>query len=134
MQRAGGFRPPAYTYPDAGLAGFGAHKPLDRLIGSAATWHNALTALRDANEIYVIGWSASPYGNFARFHFASVLAIRDKPLNRVVVVDPKVHQQFQNYRAIFREVEPIAKKVEELKQLDWQRLFAGRSDERRCGE
>jgi len=87
--------------PRPGLAGLGPHKPLHELAGSAVVWTNAFKALKEADEIYVIGWSASPYDMMARFHFASVLGLREKPLDRVVVVDPNVHKQIDNYRTIF---------------------------------
>ena len=116
-----GVDPPAYTYPESGLAGLGAQKPLDRLIGSAQTWHNALAALRQAEEIYVIGWSASPYDMMARFHFASVRELPEARPARVVVVDPNVGKQIANYKAIFKDLEPIEQCAE---RVDWDSLLA----------
>jgi hypothetical protein len=117
-----GVDPPAYTYPESGLAGLGAHKPLDRLIGSAPTWHKALAALQQSEEICVIGWSASPYDTMARFHFASVLNLPETRPRRVVIVDPKVCEQIKSYRSIFGDVEPIGQCAE---RVDWDSLLGG---------
>jgi len=106
--------------PWPGLAGLGLHKPLHRVIGSCVVWRKALHALREADDIYVIGWSASPYDTMARFHFASVLNLPETRPRRVVVVDPKVCEQIKNYRAIFGNVEPIAQRAE---RVDWDSLL-----------
>lgn len=108
------------TAPWPGLGGLGVHKPLHRLIGSGLVWVNALTELKEADEIYVIGWSASPYDTMARFHFASVLALRESQPSRVVVVDPNVCKQIANYKAIFKDVEPIGQCAE---RVDWDSLL-----------
>lgn len=104
--------------PRPGLAGLGAHKPLHRLVGSGVVWANAFRALEGADEIYVIGWSASPYDMMARFHFASLLlGTREKAPRRIVVIDPNVGRQYGNYAAIFGDkLETIAKGVEDV---DW---------------
>jgi hypothetical protein len=109
--------------PWPGLAGLGLHKPLHRLIGGCVVWRKALRALQEADEIYVIGWSASPYDTMARFHFASVLNLPETRPRRVVVVDPKVCEQIKNYRSIFGEVEPIGQCAQ---RVDWHSLL-GRS-------
>jgi len=106
--------------PWPGLAGLGPHKPLHRVIGSCVVWRKALHALREADEIYVIGWSASPYDTMARFHFASVLNLRETRPRRVVIVDPKVCEQIKSYRSIFGDVEPIAQCAE---RVDWDSLL-----------
>lgn len=117
-----GVDPPAYTYPEPGLAGLGAHKPLDHLIGSATTWHNALAGLRETDEIYVVGWSASPYDTMARFYFTSVLNLPEPRPRRVVIVDPKVCDQITNYKAIFKDVESIGQYAQ---HVDWCSLLGG---------
>ncbi len=110
------------TPPWPGLGGLGAHKPLHRLIGSGLVWVNALTSLREADEIYVIGWSASPYDTMARFHFASVLNLPETRTRRIVIVDPKVCEQIKNYRAIFGNVETIGQRAE---CVDWDSVLGG---------
>lgn len=106
----------AGTAPWPGLGGLGLHKPLHRLLGSGVVWRRGLDALSEADEIYVVGWSASPYDTMARFHFASVLALRSVAPARVVVIDPRVVEQRANYTAVFGDFEPIARCVEDL---DW---------------
>jgi hypothetical protein len=69
-------------------AGLGRYKPLHELPGSGLTWITAFKALKEADEIYVIGFSMSPYDIMARFHFTSVVRARKKPPTRVVVVNP----------------------------------------------
>jgi len=106
--------------PHRGLAGLGSHKPLHRLVGSGEVWVKTFDAFREADEIYVIGWSASPYDTMGRFHFASVLNLPESKPKRVVVVDPKVCEQIKNYRSIFGEVEAIAQCAE---HVDWDSLL-----------
>jgi len=107
--------------PRRGLAGLGPYKPLHRLVGSGEVWLKAFDAIREADEIYVIGWSASPYDTMARFHFASVLNLPECKPKRVVVVDPKVGEQIKNYRSIFGEVEAIPQCAE---HVDWDSVLA----------
>ena len=58
-----------------GIAGLGQYKPLHKLPGSAKTWVEAFKALREAEEVYVIGFSMSPYDTMVRFHFTAVLRL-----------------------------------------------------------
>jgi len=108
--------------PRRGLAGLGTHKPLHELVGSGLVWVKAFDVLKVADEIYIVGWSASPYDAMARFHFASVLDLRETQPS-LVVVDPKVCKQNANYKAIFKDVEPIGQYAE---RVDWDSLL-GRS-------
>jgi len=102
-----------------GLAGLGAHKPLHSLPGSAVVWSRADLPLRSADEVYVIGWSASPFDSMARFHFRSVLMMRDAAPARVVVVDPNVNNcgNKKNFESVFGDIQAQAKKVEDV---DWK--------------
>jgi hypothetical protein len=67
-----------------GITGLGQYKPLHRLPGSAKTWVEAFKVLKEAEEIYVIGFSMSPYDTMVRFHFTSVVRTRQNPLKRTV--------------------------------------------------
>jgi len=102
------------------MGGLGRVKPLHEIPGIGFVWSRAFEVIKSAEAIYVIGWSASPYDVMARFHFASVLALRQIPLSRVVVVDPKVCEQITNYRAIFGEVKAIGECAE---CVDWDSLL-----------
>ncbi len=48
-----------------GIAGLGAYKPLGNLPGSEMVWQRAGGALREADEVYVIGFSLSPFDAMA---------------------------------------------------------------------
>lgn len=109
--------------PRPGLGGLGAHKPLHRLVGSGLVWATALNSMRQADEIYVIGWSASPYDSMARLLFATALNQRTNSPTRVVIVDPNVDKQISNYQAIFGKVEPVAKC---LQDVDWTEVLGTR--------
>lgn len=104
-----------------GLGGLGSHKPLHRLVGSGVVWGKAFEALKKADEIFVIGWSASLFDNMARFHFRSLLALRKCPPARIVVIDPGASKNRQNYESVFDEVELIDERVEDV---DWEKLLA----------
>lgn len=103
-----------------GIAGLGSYKPLHKLVGSGVVWRNANFAIKSTKEIYIIGWSASPFDTMARFYFNSMLNQREIPPSRIVVVDPNVGDG-ENYKAVFGEVIPVEKRVEEV---DWDELLA----------
>jgi hypothetical protein len=105
----------------SGLAGLGSYKPLNKLPGSAKTWVNAFKALNEANEVYVIGFSMSPYDSMTRFHFKSVIRERKKPLEKIVVIDPNVAELISIFESIFNNsIISIAKSV---KDINWDELF-----------
>src|SRR3990172_4146259 len=60
-----------------GLAGLGSHKPLHALPGSWRTWRMAFKALKDAEVVYTIGFSLSPYDTMARFHIGALMRQRE---------------------------------------------------------
>lgn len=107
----------SFAWP--GLAGLGSNKSLHNLVGSGVIWKNANHTLKSAKEIYIVGWSASPFDTMARFYFCSMLYQRKIPPSRIVVVDPNVGDG-ENYKAVFGEVIPVDKRVEEV---DWDELL-----------
>jgi len=108
--------------PWPGITALGVRKPLHRLPGASVVWHNAMRALKLADEVYVIGWSASLYDTMARFHFASVLRAREKDPPRVVNVDPAAcRPEFQTrMKAVFGDV---AFRHDCVQDANWE-LFA----------
>ena len=54
---------------EIGIAGLGRYKPLHQLVGTGPTWNEAFKALEEAEDIFVIGFSLSPYDTMASFHF-----------------------------------------------------------------
>jgi len=108
-----------------GIAGLGRYKPLDRMPGSGQVWYNAGRALYQADEVYVIGFSLSPFDTMARLHFAGVMCERAKKNmpSRVVVIDPHACDLLANFRVVFGpdvRIEPVQGHAE---QVDWNALL-----------
>ncbi len=105
-----------------GFAGLGQCKPLHQLPGSALTWVTAFKELNEADEIYVVGFSMSPYDRMSRFHFTSVMRQRAKPPIRVVVIDPCAASLGETFSSVFGK-QPILKAVE-AQGVEWSELLA----------
>ena len=106
---------------ELGLAGLGRHKPLHTLPGSAPTWSAAFEALKNADKVYVVGFSMSPYDSMTRFHFTAVMRLRSQPPDQVVVVDPNADKLKDVLSVVFgRPPELIALAAE---NVDWQDLL-----------
>lgn len=105
-----------------GLAGLGRYKPLHMLVGSAPTWLRAFKALQEAEEVFVIGFSMSPYDSMTRFHFTSVVRAREKPPNRVVVTDPNAEDLAQAFASVFGNT--ITLNVAKAQDVDWGKLLS----------
>lgn len=109
-----------------GIAGLGRYKPLDAIPGSGRVWHNAGRALYQAKEIYVIGFSLSPFDIMARLYFAGVMCERAKKQSmptKVVLIDPYATDRLANFHSVFGpdvRIEPIQKPAEEV---DWNGLL-----------
>jgi hypothetical protein len=107
---------------ELGLAGLGSYKSLHPLPGSAKTWLNAFRALKEADEIYSIGFSMSPYDKMVRFHFASALNSRLNPVPKIVIIDPKAKKLLTSFKGVFGDsIQLINKKAE---NVDWAKEFA----------
>lgn len=104
-----------------GLGGLGAQKPLHRLIGSRVVWQKAFRALREASEVYVVGWSCSPFDTMARFHFGAMMQKRDAALSRLIVVDPNADRIRSNIETVFGEPQLVK---EPFQRVDWSCLIA----------
>ena len=104
-----------------GLAGLGRYKPLHALPGSAQTWLTAFKALSSADEIYVVGFSMSPYDTMARFHFTSVIHGRPNPPSKVVTIDPNALRLAETISVVFGR--NLTLMAHEAQKVDWQRTF-----------
>jgi hypothetical protein len=104
-----------------GIAGLGQYKPLHRLPGSAKTWVEAFKVLREAEEIYVIGFSMSPYDTMVRFHFTSVVRTRQNPLKRTVIIDPNASSLADSYLAMFGD--PLELITEKAESITWGEIM-----------
>jgi hypothetical protein len=111
---------------DVGIAGLGHYKPLDRIPGSGQVWYNAWHSLHEADEVYVIGFSLSPFDTMARLHFGGVMCERAKKQSmpaKVVLIDPYAPDRLANFRSVFGpgvRIEPIPMPAE---KVDWNGLL-----------
>lgn len=105
-----------------GLSGLGRYKPLHQLPGTGPTWDAAFRALREAQEIYVVGFAMSPYDSMSRFHFASVCNLRGKPPAKVVIIDPNAFTLAQAFRGVFGNKLTLLASVAE--KISWSRTLS----------
>ncbi len=104
-----------------GLAGLGRYKPLHRLPGSGPTWLAGFEALKNADELYVVGFSMSPYDTMTRFHFTSVIRSRSRLPERAVVIDPNADELKDVMSVVFgQQPELIASAAQDV---DWQQVL-----------
>ncbi len=88
-----------------GIAGLGAYKPLGNLPGSGMVWQRAENALWQADEIYVIGFSMSPFDAMSRLLVAEVMRKRkeiSRPPRLVRLIDPNADKLLENYLPVFQ--------------------------------
>jgi len=101
-----------------GLAGLGRYKPLHELPGSAATWFAAFDALKNADKVYVVGFSMSPYDSMTRFHFTAAMRSRSQPPEQVVVLDPNAEELQDILAVVFgQQPKPIPCTAQDV---DWE--------------
>lgn len=118
-QDAGGW---ANFHSRIGLAGLGQYKPLHTLPGSALTWNVAFKALSAADEVWTIGFSMSPYDTMVRFHFGSVVGLRQQPPSRVVVVDPNAEALAKSFRGVFGSAK-LCLLSQLAENVDWPKML-----------
>ena len=111
-----------------GIAGLGSYKPLHMLHGSGEVWFNAIKALREAEEICVVGFSLSPFDNMSRLHFGGVMCERAEKGNlpkKVVLIDPSADKpEFKrNFHSVFGGSTPIQFYSEKAEKVDWAQLL-----------
>lgn len=105
-----------------GMAGLGAYKPLDCLPGSWEVWSNSINALEEAEEIYVIGFSLSPFDSMARLHFAGAMLNRSQKNGlpkKIFLIDPEACSLKSNFQSVFGINTPITIYQEKAEQVNW---------------
>ena len=109
------------------IASLGRYKPLSELKGSGEIWKNALRALRICEQIYIIGFSLSPFDTMARLHFGGVMMERSKEkeigLPQMTLIDPIAGELKSDFKKVFgcsASIDVIEKKGEEV---DWSTLL-----------
>jgi hypothetical protein len=111
---------------EIGITGLGSYKPLHKLPGSGEVWVNAIMSLREAEEIYIIGFSLSPFDTMARLHFAGVMCKRAEKKNlpsKVVLIDPKSKSLAENFHSVFGQDTPIETIEKPAEQVDWSAVL-----------
>jgi hypothetical protein len=109
-----------------GIAGLGRYKPLDRIPGSGQVWHNAGRALYQADEIYIVGFSLSPFDTMARLHFAGVMCERAKKKNlptMIMLIDPNACKLKADFQSVFGADTPITLYKHKAEKVNWSELL-----------
>ena len=109
-----------YTF---GLAGLGRHKPLDKLPGSAEVWNNATKALKNAKQIFVIGFSLSPFDIMVQQMFTEIMLRRCKLRNLpefVKIIDPSANSLVDNYKSVFGDAIKFDTVPKYAQNVDWK--------------
>jgi hypothetical protein len=110
------------------IAGLGRYKPLSDLVGSGKIWNNAIKALRNCEQIYIIGFSLSPFDTMARLHFGGVMMRRSEEkkigLPQMTLIDPIAGELKSDFKKVFgcsASIDVIEKKAEKVD--DWSTLL-----------
>jgi len=109
-----------------GIAGLGLYKPLDRIPGSGQVWHNAGRALYQADKIYVVGFSLSPFDTMARLHFAGAMCERAKKKNlptTIVLIDPNASKLKADFQSVFGADTSITPYQQRAEKVNWSELL-----------
>jgi hypothetical protein len=109
-----------------GIAGLGRYKPLHKLPGTGEVWFNAMKALREADEVYIVGFSLSPYDSMARLHFGGEMLKRTEERRlpkKVVLVDPNAVELKDNFQSVFSADVQIESHPKKAEKADWATLL-----------
>lgn len=110
------------------IAGLGKYKPLSNLVGSYEVWNNAIGALSNCDEIYIVGFSLSPFDNMARLHFGGVMMERSKrediKLPKVTIIDPDACGVKDNFKSVFGGQNAIDLIQKQAQEVDWGELLS----------
>jgi len=79
----------------------------------------------DAEEIYVVGFSLSPFDTMARLHLAGVMCERAKKNlpTTIVLIDPNARKLKADFKSIFRADTPITIYQQKAEIADWSELL-----------
>ncbi|MBN1795075.1 MAG: SIR2 family protein [Sedimentisphaerales bacterium] len=117
---------PFYQIDYVGISGLGAYKLLHLLPGSWEVWSNAMKALEEAEEIYVIGFSLSHYDSMVRLHFAGAMLSRYEKGNlpeKLILIDPYACKLKTNYQSVFGCKTPITIYQNKAQEINWHKLL-----------
>mgnify|MGYP000088288276 CR=1 FL=1 len=114
--------------PFIAIAGLGKYKPLSNLVGSYEVWNNAIGALRNCDEIYIVGFSLSPFDNMARLYFGDAMMERfkreDIKLPKVTLIDPNACGVKDNFKSVFGGQNAIDLIQKQAEEVDWGGLLS----------
>lgn len=109
------------------IAGLGSYKPLSKLVGSGKIWNNAFRALDNCEQIYIIGFSLSPFDTMVRLHFSGVMRKRSKEekngLPQITLIDPIAGKLEPNFKKVFGCSASIDIKEKKGEEVDWSILL-----------
>jgi len=110
------------------IAGLGKYKPLSNLVGSYEVWKNAIRALHNCDEIYIVGFSLSPFDTMARLHFGGAMMERfkreDIKLPKVTLIDPNACGVKDNFKSVFGGQNTIDLIQKQAEEVDWGGLLS----------
>lgn len=105
------------------IAGLGRYKPLSKLVGSGEIWNNALRAMHNCEQIYIIGFSLSPFDTMARLHFGGIMMERTEQekfgLPLITLIDPLASELKSNFESVFGCNASIDIVEKEGEKVDW---------------
>lgn len=106
-----------------GIVGLGTYKRVSDLVGSGEIWRkNAYQALRDCEQIYVIGFSFSRFDTMARLFFGRVMMERFEKkikLPKIILIDPDANNLNKRIESIFGRKTIIELVPQEAEKVDW---------------
>ncbi len=109
------------------IAGLGSGKPLSELVGSGKIWNNAFRALDNCEQIYIIGFSLSPFDTMVRLRFSGVMMKRSKEekngLPQITLIDPIAGKLEPNFKKVFGCSASIDIKEKKGEEVDWSILL-----------
>jgi len=111
-----------------GIGGLGRYKPLEKLPGMGEVWSNAMRFLRHAEEVYIVGFSLSPFDAMARLHLGGVMCNRyeKKDLPKMItLIDPRASKLKDNFLSVFGAETPMEIYEQEAQEVDWSSLLGG---------
>ncbi len=105
-----------------GLAGLGSYKQLHALPGSAGVWTKAVKSLKQCDEVFIIGFSFSPFDAMVRLAFANMMDGRKK-YPTVYVINPAIGSSYKRtIKGLFgNQIRWLKKRAEEV---DWHEYLA----------
>jgi len=105
-----------------GIAGLGSRKPLHKLPGTGEIWYNSRKALNEADDMWIIGFSLSPFDIMARLQFAGVMRSRTEKGNlpkKITIVNPCDEDPTPNFQSVFGSEVPIKRCKKGAEEVDW---------------